>query len=112
VGAENTFFTDIFTLKAAHEALEPIIENVWRHCEGASIRGRTMTLKIKYADFQQITRRRTGNPIGTRAELEQLTFSLLEPLFPVSKGIRLLGISLSSLGEERLNSEGQLSLEL
>jgi DNA polymerase-4 len=38
--------------------------------------------------------------IRTRSELEQLGNALLEPLFPVARGIRLLGISLSSLVEE------------
>ena len=81
--------------------LQPIIEKVWRTCEGAEIRGRTVTLKVKYADFQQIS---------TRAEIEQLSNALLEPLFPVTKGIRLLGMTLSSLGEKQLESEPQLSL--
>ena len=76
--------------------LQPIIEKVWRTCEGAEIRGRTVTLKVKYADFQQITRSRTGQALfSTRAEIEQLSYALLEPLFPVANGIRLLGMTLS-----------------
>ncbi len=111
LGAENTFSADIFTFKAACEVLQPIIEKVWRTCERAEIRGRTVTLKVKYADFQQITRNRTGQAlVSTRAEIEQLSHALLEPLFPVTKGIRLLGITLSSLGEKQLESEPQLSL--
>jgi DNA polymerase-4 len=95
LGAENTFPADIFTFEAAREALQPIIEKVWRTCEGAEIRGRTVTLKVKYADFQQISRSRTGQALfSTRAEIEQLSYALLEPLFPVTKGIRLLGIDL------------------
>jgi DNA polymerase IV len=39
-------------------------------------------------------------PVRTRSELEQLGDALLEPLFPVARGIRLLGISMSSLGAE------------
>jgi DNA polymerase-4 len=113
LGAENTFSTDIFTFEAACEALLPIIEKVWRICEGAEIRGRTVTLKVKYADFQQITRSRTGQSLfSTRAEIEQLSYALLEPLFPVTKGIRLLGITLSSLSEKQLEREPQLSLSL
>jgi DNA polymerase IV len=78
--------------------LQPIIEKVWRTCEGAEIRGRRVTLKVKYADFRQITRSRTGQALlSTRAEIEQLSYALLEPLFPVTKGIRLLGMTLSSL---------------
>jgi DNA polymerase IV len=111
LGAENTFSTDIFIFEAACEVLQPIIEKVWRTCEGAEIRGRTVTLKVKYADFQQITRSRTGPVLfSTRAEIEQLSYALLEPLFPVTKGIRLLGLTLSSLGEKQLESEPQLSL--
>src|SRR5580692_10613072 len=73
--------------------------------------GRTVTLKMKYADFQQITRSRTGQALfSTRAEIEQLSYALLEPLFPVTKGIRLLGITLSSLAEKQLESEPQLRL--
>jgi len=111
LGAENTFSADIFTFEAACEVLQPIIEKVWRTCEGAEIRGRTVTLKVKYADFQQIPRSRTGQGLfSTRAEIEQLSCALLEPLFPVTKGIRLLGMTLSSLGEKQLESEPQLSL--
>src|ERR1700730_5227907 len=79
LGAENTFPADIFTFEAACDALQPIIEKVWRTCEGAEIRGRTGTLKVKYADFQQITRSRTGQALfSTRAEIEQLSYALLE----------------------------------
>jgi DNA polymerase IV len=111
LGAENTFSADIFTFEAASEVLQPIIEKVWRTCEGAEIRGRTVTLKGKHADFQQITRSRTGPALfSTRAEIEELSYALLEPLFPVTKGIRLLGMTLSSLGEKQPESEPQLSL--
>jgi hypothetical protein len=56
-----------------------------------------VTLKVKYADFRQITRRRTGQALlSTRAEIEQPSYALLEPLFPVTKGIRLLGMTLST----------------
>jgi DNA polymerase IV len=112
LGAENTFSADIFAFEAACAVLQPIIEKVWRTCEGAEIRGRTVTVKVKYADFQQITRSRTGQALfSTRAEIEQLSYALLKPLFPVTKGIRLLGITLSSLGEQ-LGSEPQLSLSI
>jgi nucleotidyltransferase/DNA polymerase involved in DNA repair len=100
VGAENTFPDDLFSYEAARDALHEIIDKVWSYCEGSGIRGRTVTLKVKFANFQQITRSRTGQmQIRTRSELEQLSNALLEPLFPVARGVRLLGVSLSSLAE-------------
>jgi DNA polymerase-4 len=102
VGAENTFPVDLFTYEAARDQLRDIIDTVWGYCERSGTRGRTVTLKIKFANFRQITRSRTGQvSIATRVELEQLSNALLEPLFPVAKGIRLLGISLSSLLTEK-----------
>ena len=113
VGAENTFVEDLFTFAAARAALQPIIEKVWRYCESAGIRGRTVTLKVKYADFRRITRRRTGPAsIATQAELEQLALALLGPVFPATKGIRLLGVTLSSLSEEQSELDVQLSLSI
>ena len=101
VGAENTFFTDLATLEQARDAILPIIEKVWRYCDNATIRGRTVTLKAKYADFQQITRSRTAlAPIASQAEMTDTTLALLDPLFPTAKPIRLLGVTLSGLGDE------------
>ena len=56
IGAENTFSQDLHAFGPMREALEPIIAKVWRHCQATGIRGRTVTLKVKFADFQQITR--------------------------------------------------------
>jgi DNA polymerase IV len=111
VGAENTFPADLVTYEAARDELRDIIEKVWRHCETSGIRGRTVTLKVKFANFRQITRSRTGQvQIATRGELEELGSELLAPLFPVTRGIRLLGISLSSLVTERAGQDRELSL--
>src|SRR5215510_6583118 len=102
VGAENTFPVDLFTYEAARDALREIAGKVWGYCEGSAIRGRTVTLKVKFANFQIITRSRTGQmQVSTLGELEQLGEALLEPLFPVARGIRLLGISMSSLAAEQ-----------
>ncbi len=60
VGAEDTFMTDIFDLDAARAELVPLAEKVWRHCQAKQITGRTVTLKVKFADFQQISRSRTS----------------------------------------------------
>jgi DNA polymerase-4 len=113
VGVENTFPADLVSYEAACDALREIIDQVWGHCEGSGIRGRTVTLKVKFSNFQQITRSRTGQmEIRSRSELEQLGKALLEPLFPVARGIRLLGMSLSSLVLEGAEDERQTNLSL
>jgi DNA polymerase IV len=111
-GAENTFSADLFTIEEATAALEPIIAKVWRYCEGTSVRGRTVTLKAKYTDFEQITRSRTAQaPFTTQVAIEEVVNELLASLFPISKGIRLLGVTLSSLGDTA-RGERQLRLSI
>jgi DNA polymerase-4 len=111
VGAENTFSADLFTFESARDALLPIIDKVWGHCESTGTRGRTVTLKIKYADFQQITRSQSlRGVIEGRTALEEISLDLLRAQFPVTKGIRLLGISLSALNSAATISSEQLPL--
>jgi DNA polymerase-4 len=101
IGAERTFFDDLVEFDALKQALEPILDKLWRHCEGAEIHARTVTLKVKFADFQLITRSRSlTGAVQERADLEQISLQLLEPLLPTPKGIRLLGVSLSNLSPD------------
>ena len=83
VGAGNTFAQDLHAFAPMREALEPIIATVWRHCQATGIRGRTLTLKVKFADFRQITRSKSfDDAIDSLADLERLSLGLLEPLLP------------------------------
>ena len=109
--AENTFADDIFDFEAAHTALTPIINKVWRSCEQAGIRGRTVTLKVKFADFRQITRSRTCPlPVEASNELDNISLGLLAPVFPTQRGVRLLGVSLSSFATQKRREGAQLRL--
>ena len=97
IGAEDTFPTDLHERDAARKEISPLVEKVWRHCEDKGVRARTLTLKVKYADFEQVTRSRTvAAPFRCAAEIEELAFALLDPLFPLAKGIRLIGVTVSS----------------
>jgi len=98
IGAEDTFATDIFELEAAKVQLAPLAAKVWQHGTDKDTSGKTVILKIKYADFHIITRSRTlHRAIQTEAELLNMATGLLEATFPTTKSIRLLGITLSSL---------------
>jgi nucleotidyltransferase/DNA polymerase involved in DNA repair len=102
IGAENTFPTDLTGFEEMKTELQPILDKVWRHCEQTGVRGRTVTLKVKYADFEQITRSRslTGH-VESRSVLEQVSVDLLTALFPMRKGVRLLGVTLRSTTRSR-----------
>ena len=113
VGAENTFSEDLTALAAMRGQLRPLAEKVWEHCERSGTRGRTVTLKVKYADFQQITRSRSfGDFVPSVAVLESMALDLLAPLLPVRLGVRLLGVTLSSLNTEETPASQQLTLAI
>jgi nucleotidyltransferase/DNA polymerase involved in DNA repair len=81
-------------------ALPPDLGDDGLQRQATGARGRTVTLKVKFADFQQITRSKSiGDAIDSLADLECLSLVLLEPLLPTGKGVRVLGISLSSLAQ-------------
>lgn len=98
VGAENTFSTDLTEADTMIAELEPLIDKVWRHCESAGSRARTVTLKVKFADFEIITRSRSvSSAVAHRDDLAELAIGLLKDNMPFPKPVRLLGVSLSSL---------------
>ena len=113
VGAEYTFSVDLFDPETARAEITPLVAKVWRHCEGKQLQGRTVTLKVKYTDFQIITRSRTAaTPIETADDLEAIARALLDPLFPATKGVRLLGVTLSSFVEDEGSGPDQLELKI
>ena len=115
IGGENTFSQDVHSLAEAKEKLDQIIDKVWRHAGAKALYGRTLTLKVKYADFEIITRSRTlSHPFLNRGDVQDVAHALLEPIFPLAKGIRLLGVSLSGFAHssERNDDVEQLSLAL
>ena len=62
--------------------------------------GRTVTIKVKYADFQQVTRAHSApEAVSSADDLLRRSLSLLAPLFPPPKGIRLLGVTVSAFDE-------------
>jgi DNA polymerase-4 len=113
IGAENTFDRDLSSLEEMRAALQPIISKVWAHCIKTGTRGRTATLKVKFSDFQQITRSRTlPGYIESEPDLDHAATSLLSMLFPIDRAVRLLGVSLSTLNTDDDAESPQLSLDL
>ncbi|MEM6908595.1 MAG: DNA polymerase IV [Pseudomonadota bacterium] len=116
VGGERTFSEDIGGAAALRETLENIIEIVWDRIEAANARGRTVTLKLKYTDFQINTRAKSvAHWIEDKAEFARLSRELLDEALPLPMPIRLMGLTLSKLdhGDDEPSAQSdseQLSL--
>ena len=80
----------------SRQGVASVLEDVWSYCEKNGIAGRTVTVKIKYADFQIVTRSRTLlEPACRQGELERISVELVRSIFPLEKRVRLLGVSLA-----------------
>ncbi len=113
VGAENTFSRDLTSLDDMRAELGPLVDKVWHYCETTGVRGRTVTLKVKFADFHIITRSRSRPAlISDCSTLASISAELLAAQFPMRKGVRLLGISLSSLCADATDVDTQMTLAL
>jgi len=113
VGAETTFSRDLMSLDDMRAELGPLVEKVWDYCETTGVRGRTVTLKVRFADFQIITRSRSRpEPISDRWTLASISAELLAAQFPMRKGVRLIGLLLSSLCADPTKRDTQMTLAL
>ncbi len=115
VSAEDTFREDLSDPEALLAELERIGRHVWtKRVVGKGLSGRTVNLKVKYADFQIVTRARSlDRPVSGEAEFLEIGAELLRSLLPPVKSIRLLGLGLSGLGEaDRPRDERELALPL
>jgi DNA polymerase-4 len=102
LGGERTFFNDLISDTEIREALAHVCSVVWDRAAKKGARGRTVTLKLRYADFRTITRAKSVSaPIVDGASLLAAGEAILAPLLPTEQGIRLLGLTLSKFeGEE------------
>lgn len=105
VGAERTFSLDLSDLNAMHSELALLADEVLEWMHRHKTYGRTLTLKVKYADFQQITRSRTVHKaLRTPNELCTLAEALLQDTEALTRPVRLLGLSVSKLESEATSS--------
>ncbi|HEV2677522.1 MAG TPA: DNA polymerase IV [Aliidongia sp.] len=110
-GSETTFRNDLTEPAEIEEGVIAMADEVWAWCEKAQAFGRTVTVKIKYADFQQATRSRTlGTPVTSQEVLRSVSIDLVRTVFPPAKGIRLLGVTLSSFDAAEVAPVEQLDL--
>ena len=91
VGAERTFASDIGSGPALREALAEIVGIVWNRIEKTGARGRTVTLKLRSADFQTLTRAKSlPRAVAGLDEFAALGGDLLDALLPLPQPVRVL----------------------
>lgn len=109
-GSETTFLDDLNEPAAIEAGILDMADEVWAWCEKADSYGATVTVKIKFADFQIITRSHTlPSPIMSHTLLREVVVSLVRSVFPVRTGVRLVGVTVSKFEE---TEETQLYLPL
>jgi DNA polymerase IV len=113
VGAEDTFSADLYNRKALSGELKKIAAKVSERMMRHQALGKTITVKIKFADFDQITRSRSMmNAISDENTIFTLANNmLLEALDAEERPVRLLGISMSNLHALNDGEPMQLRIE-
>lgn len=103
LGGERTYATDKWQEGELRAALDEIATIVWARIAATNAQGRSVTLKVKFADFRQITRALSvPHAIANEAELRNIGQRLLGQILPVANGVRLLGLTLGSLSSANI----------
>jgi DNA polymerase IV len=101
VGAEDTFLYDLSDIEELSAELDRIAQTVYNRAQKYDLKGRTITLKIKFGDFKQITRSQSFSyPIFELNTIQEKARLLLASAGIANKKVRLLGIYLSNFWEK------------
>ena len=109
VAVEETFWENLLDEDSVFKQLQLISEELEARLSKKEIKGKSLTLKIKYKDFTQYTRSTTRENYFGDAEDFYKTARKLWELRPFDKPVRLLGLSLSNLNTQE---KKQVSVQL
>jgi DNA polymerase-4 len=115
LGAEETFLEDLADLSSIEKELDKIAKEVARRTKKSDFKAKTLTLKVKYADFTIITRSVTiGQYITSAQEMLSMAMELMTRVEDIeTKKIRLLGLTLKNPDAEDLDGSGMpIQLEI
>ncbi|MBF0194863.1 MAG: DNA polymerase IV [Magnetococcales bacterium] len=111
VGTEDTFTNDLHDRKEMQERLVIIANKVMQRIEKSQFSGKTVTLKIKFANFRQITRSRTlDHCVQDVTDIIKWGNYLFAPVNIPPQGVRLLGLTVSNSTSEKETGGRQLIL--
>ncbi|MFD2557244.1 DNA polymerase IV [Sphingobacterium tabacisoli] len=113
ISVEDTFERDIFELDQMKEELDLLCLKLSNRIDLKSVAGRTLTLKVKFADFTLLTRSYTGvHFLSSYQQLKEEAGLLLDKVDFEDRKVRLLGVTISNFFEHEFDAprNGQLSL--
>jgi DNA polymerase-4 len=110
-GSETTFANDLTDSVGIEAGVLAMADQVWAWCEKTNAFGRTVTVKIKYADFRQATRSQSlSAKITSASALRQVGVGLVRTVFPLAQGVRLVGVAVSNFGLAAVPEQFDLAL--
>jgi DNA polymerase-4 len=96
-GSETTFDRDLTDPAEIEAGVSRMADDVWAWCESRQAFGRTVTVKIKFQDFRQITRSKShSGAVASHDLLRRASLDLIRSIYPPEKGIRLVGVTVSN----------------
>jgi DNA polymerase-4 len=102
VSAENTFPTDLNDAETLSDEVRRLCQRVASRLQRSDLSGRTVTLKLRLADFTTLTRSSTFTiPIGDYDDLTTAALDLLRHEIQPGRSFRLLGVGVSNFPEAR-----------
>ncbi len=112
-GSETTFAADRIDPAAIEEGVLEMAADVWTWRLRSGTRARTVTVKVKFSDFRIVTRSRTLTaPLDDEDTLNRTSLELVRILYPPTRAVRLVGVTLSHFEAPERAAPAQLSLEL
>ena len=110
VGAEQTFEYDMVSTEEMENQLYKIAEKLIERIKKVSLFGKTLTLKVKFSDFKQITRSKTySKKINVFDDLWKYSLEIFSSIDFSNKKVRLLGLSVSKF-EQNENQKHAIQL--
>lgn len=105
-GSETTFDHDLLLPEEVEAGVRSMADGVWSWCQEKRIYGHTVTVKVKYADFHIVTRSKTvSSPVRLQGLLRDSAIALVRTVYPITVGIRLVGVSISKFADETASND-------
>jgi len=112
LGAERTFEDDLLEMDDILYQTFKVVDILIERMEKSKTQGKTVTLKLKFNDFEIINRSKTfGHFISDPEEVKHISNELLQKELPAEKGIRLIGVTISNLKNSEDQSSKQLTID-